>query len=111
MQVEFKTDELVPCRCGFKPDHFTIGYGRTPYDVFCPVCKKQSVHAKCKVTNHHENAIDYWNKIVSKMTVEEINDELIALRKEKKEIDPYNEYKVYTYYWIKDEGEKLIKKC
>lgn len=110
-RVDFKIDQLVPCQCGFKPDHFDIGYGRTPYDIYCPVCKKQSSMAKCKITGSHLNLIDYWNKHVSKLTKEEMLKEVEEACEQRKKEDPYNEYKVYTYYWTKDEGEELIKRC
>ena len=74
-QVQFKTDELKPCRCGFKPDHYTVGYGQTPYDVFCPNCKKQTSFAKCKITGWNGNLFDYWNKHIAQMTLEEVEHE------------------------------------
>ena len=49
MQAEHKSDKINPCRCGFKPDHFTMGYGRTPYLISCPKCKKQTNLSKCSL--------------------------------------------------------------
>lgn len=43
MQVKISTTKLKSCLCGFKPDHVTIGYGRTPYDVYCPACKSKVI--------------------------------------------------------------------
>ena len=109
--VEEKTDELVPCQCGFKPDHVSIGYSRTPYDVFCPTCKKQTQFAKCATTGHIGNAIDYWNNHVAKLTLEEMKEEYSSVKKDKLIEDPYNEYKIYQYYWYKGTGEELDKRC
>lgn len=39
--VKIPTDQLLPCHCGFKPDHYSISYGSAPYCVFCPECKRQ----------------------------------------------------------------------
>jgi|ERR1035437_1617287 hypothetical protein len=110
-QVQFKTDELKPCRCGFKPDHYTIGYGQTPYDVFCPNCKKQTTLAKCKVTGWNGNLFDYWNNHIAQMTLEEIDHEVEELRKEQKANCGYDGYKVYEYYWEKGKGEIFFGKC
>lgn len=110
-QVDFKTDELIPCQCGFKPDHYSIGYGRTPYDIYCPNCKKQSQFAKCQVTGSHYNLIDYWNKHVAGLTLEQMQQEVRDLNEEKKREDPYKEYKVYTYYWYEGKGAVLTKQC
>ena len=110
--TEFKTDKLKKCKCGFKPNHYLVGYGSTPYDVFCPNCKKQTSFAKCEVTGWHGNVIDYWNKHISKLTLQELEKEVEDLRNEKQEKDPYNqEYDVYEYYWIKDKGEVLHTIC
>lgn len=110
MRVDFKIDTLNPCICGFKPDHYSVGYGSTPYDIFCPTCKKQTARSKCLVTGWNGNLIDYWNKHLSNLTMEEIKQELLDFEKEKIEKDPYREYKVYEYYWIKDEGQVLFRK-
>ena len=37
MQVDKPTKLLNTCVCGRKPDHYTIGYSRTPFYVGC-VC-------------------------------------------------------------------------
>ena len=105
MEEQFKTNEINPCKCGFKPEHYTITYGRTPYDIWCPNCEKQTSMAKCKVTGWHGNAIDYWNEHIANLTIEELEKEVTDLMKERKKKDPYNEYKSYEYYWVKDKGE------
>lgn len=104
---QFKTDEIKPCRCGFKPDHYSIYYGRTPYDIFCPNCQKQTTLAKCKVTGHHENVIDYWNNHIRYLTKGEIDKEVLDLKRERQEKDPDYEYSTYDYYWEKGKGEVL----
>lgn len=106
----FKTEEINPCICGFKPDHFSVYYGRTPYDIFCPTCKKQTTMAKCKVTNSHENVIDYWNEHISKLTKEDMEKETLEFRKEEKENTGYDGYKSYSYFWEKGNGPVLYKK-
>lgn len=107
MVVDFKSEEIKPCRCGFKPDHYSVAYGRTPYDINCPNCKKQTAMAKCMVTGWYANVIDYWNQHIRHITKEQITKEVDDLKHERKENDPYNEYNFYGYYWLKDEGEIL----
>ena len=109
---DFKTDGLKPCRCGFKPDHYSVYYGSTPYDVYCPNCKKQLARAKCQVTNSHVNVIDYWNKKIADMTAEEINSEIEEFQKQKDKIERAEgmSAKQYEYYWHKDRGEVLHQK-
>lgn len=58
MIVDKKTDKLKKCICGFKPDHYSVAYGRTPYSVFCPNCNKQT-KGKGGVS---QNIVDYWNE-------------------------------------------------
>jgi len=91
MFVKFPTDELSPCICGFKPDHYEVGYGQTPYDIHCPECKKQTTMAKCKVTGWEGNVIDYWNKHISKLTLEQMKQECWEVRQERMLVDPYRE--------------------
>lgn len=107
MQVKIKSDEISPCLCGFKPEHVTLGYGRTPYDIFCPQCKKQASIAKCQCTGAMENIIDYWNVKISKMSNEDIKEEIKEFNSIRKLKDPYDEYNEYQYFWYKDLGEKL----
>ena len=99
---KFKTDELIPCICGFKPDHYNIAYGRTPYDIFCPNCKKQTTLAKCYITGWHGHLIDYWNKHIAKLTLKELENEFQEFRKERKKALAYDgEYEgcnSYEYY-------------
>lgn len=111
MPVEFKTDKLNPCICGFKPDHYTMYYGSTPYDIYCPNCKKQTTMAKCKITGYDGHLIDYWNRHISKLTLEQLEEEVKDLYIERKENDPFNEYKSYEYYWEEGSGEKFYGKC
>lgn len=57
MQKEYKTNKLKPCICGYKPNHYTIGYGNTPMYVWCPKCEKRTKGIGGIV----QNIIDYWN--------------------------------------------------
>jgi hypothetical protein len=57
MQIDRNTDELLPCHCGFKPDHYSIGYSRAPYYVNCMSCRK----LLSGVGGPSENIIDWWN--------------------------------------------------
>lgn len=111
MISNFKTDKLIPCVCGFKPDHYSVAYGKTPYDVFCPVCKKQTTFAKCLITGWHGNLIDYWNNHIAMMTLDEMEKEVQEFRKERKKVlafdGKFEGCEEYVYYWIKDKGETL----
>lgn len=110
MQVKFDTDELEPCQCGFIPDHYTVGYGRTPYDIYCPNCRKQTTFAKCKITGSKEHLFDYWNTVIRHMTLDEMHheaSEFIKIQKEK--TTGYDGYNSYDYYWVKGKGEILSK--
>ena len=60
--VDIETDELNTCECGFKPTHYTIAYGKTPYDVYCEGCKKQTNRYR-SIGGHHSNVINFWNEI------------------------------------------------
>ncbi len=111
MIVEVKTDELNKCQCGFKPDHYTIGYSRTPYNVYCPVCKKGTNMAKCYVTDHQENLIDYWNSHIAPMKMDEFGKEVKDYIKEREQQMRSNEYTVYNYFWVKGEGQVLVASC
>jgi len=114
MISNFKTDELIPCVCGFKPDHYSIAYGSTPYDVFCPECKKQTNFAKCLITGWYGHLVDYWNNHIAGITLVEMEKEVQEFKEERKKALAYDgEYegcKSYDYYWVKDEGETLIVK-
>lgn len=111
MVIKFKTDELIPCVCGFKPDHYSVAYGNTPYDIFCPECKKQTCLAKCLITGWHGHLIDYWNNHIAVMTLEEIDDEVREFREERKKAlafdGEFEGCEKYVYYWEKDNGEIL----
>ena len=108
-QVKFKTDKLLECRCGFKPNHYTVGYGSTPYDVWCPNCKKQTTLAKCLVTSHSNNLFDYWNTHIRHLTKEDVDKEVDDFRKIQKKNIGYDLYKRYDVYWVAGEGEVIVK--
>ena len=112
MQVDFKTDELIPCLCGFKPDHYSVSYGPTPYDVFCPECKKQaSLFTKYKVSGSPSGIISYWNNHCAKMTKEELKIEYDEFKKEQEKETGSDGYVVYQYYWNSDGTTQLVKHC
>lgn len=109
---EFKTDDLKPCRCGFKPNHYSVYYGNTPYDIWCPNCKKQITSTKCEVTGWYENAIDYWNSHLADMTIEEIKTEYQDFLEEKRKVEEksYQRAREYQYYWEKGKGAVLYQR-
>ena len=74
MIVDQKTDKLDPCRCGFKPDHYSIAYGSTPYSVFCPNCDKQA----CEVGGPSKDIISFWNDVVSNYKKEKFDGQRIT---------------------------------
>lgn len=108
MQVRVDTDEFKMCGCGSTPDHYEIGYGRTPYSLMCPGCKKQLIHAKCKITGCGANLIDYWNEHLRLLTPLDMDNENQELCEEREKEDPYNEAIEYQYYWVEGKGERLI---
>lgn len=57
MQIDKSTDKLLPCHCGHKPDHYSIGYGRTPYYVNCVPCGK----LMSGIGGWDTHVIDWWN--------------------------------------------------
>lgn len=61
-QIDIKTDKLNQCECGSKPEHYTVGYSRTPYDVSCPGCGKQT-SLYDRIGGAPDNIIDFWNKL------------------------------------------------
>jgi hypothetical protein len=111
MESKFNTDELKPCICGFKPNHYSVWYGPTPYDIVCPNCRKQSARTKCLVTGWVGHLIDYWNKHVAGMTKEELDKEVQDFENEKanalKYGGEYEGFKTYEYYWQEGKGEVL----
>src|SRR5688572_11855072 len=111
-RYDYSTDELVPCKCGFKPDHYSIYYGQTPYDVWCPRCKKQLSFARCRVTGHHSHAIDYWNKHLFKLTIEELEAEVVEFEEERRvaEASEGMRAKVYAFYWEIGKGPVLYQR-
>ncbi len=78
MIVTFKTDELLPCLCGYIPDHYSVAYGRTPYSIFCPTCIKQNWRA---VGGNPKNIISEWNNNVRLKTKEELKTQSNRSRK------------------------------
>ena len=58
MQVKRKTDKFDQCKCGHKPDHFWIGYSRTPYYMKCECGKGVS-----DIGGAIQNIINEWNLI------------------------------------------------
>jgi len=67
--------------------------------------------SKCKVTGSVKNVIDYWNSHISKLTLQELEDEVTEFRKEQKENTGYDMYDNYNYYWELSKGEVLFKSC
>jgi len=111
MIIEAKTDKFKTCVCGHKPDSYSIGYGRTPYNMSCN-CGKQLVFSKYLVTGGEDNLVDYWNNHLAGMTSKEVEKEYKAFLKEKtRECGYFNEgYSTYEYYWYMSTGEFLHKK-
>lgn len=109
---KFPTDELVPCMCGFKPDHYEVNYGPTPYIVFCHGCKRGTNFTLCEVSGSPLNIIDYWNNHVANKTKEELRAEVVAREKAKLRLETKNEQQIssYEYYWIAGKGKKLYVK-
>lgn len=60
MQIDVKTDKLLPCHCGKKPDHYSIGYGRTPYYVNCVDCIPRTKYVG-GCGGYEGHIIDWWN--------------------------------------------------
>lgn len=63
MIVDFPCICLAPCRCGFKPTSYSVAYGRRPYDVFCPTCRRQATSYCDGVGGYWWNIVWLWNKI------------------------------------------------
>lgn len=57
MQVDVETDKLRECFCGYRPKYYTVGYGRTPYSVYCEGCGNKSGYRG----GIPQNIIDHWN--------------------------------------------------
>lgn len=62
MQVDTKVSYLARCRCGFKPDHYSTGYGPRPYYVQCTRCGHHS-NDWGDLGGWWFNIIWFWNKI------------------------------------------------
>ena len=97
MEVKFDTDQLLPCMCGFKPDHYSVFYGPTPYEISCPSCKKHLGQAKCKVTGSPDNAIDYWNSHIRHITADQLNAEYWSYRESLRQDHERRYEEVYWY--------------
>ncbi len=111
MSVSRFPQELAPCICGGQPLEVEVHYGRTPYNIACPNCKKQQASAKCETTGGMHNPIDYWNKIVSKLTKEEMIQEKTDSMEERRKWARDNYCSIWdagTYYWYEGKGEQLI---
>ena len=110
MQVDFQTDKLNSCNCGYKPDHYTVGYGSTPYSITCK-CGKNLYHAKCKITGGINNLIDYWNKIISVTSINKLRLERDSFLEQKEEMirEEGHTPREYQYYWYENKGEVLHK--
>ena len=94
--ADIKTDELITCECGSKPDHYSIEYGRTPYMVVCPGCKKQTNRYR-QIGGLADNIIKFWNEIaLLKETCKWIDNSLSEID-EKPELKYEVAGKSYTY--------------
>jgi len=64
MQIDRLTTALARCRCGNKPDHYTIGYGPTPYYAQCVRCRKHvNDWTDIGGSRGDYQVIWFWNKI------------------------------------------------
>lgn len=64
MIKDIKLEPPLDCSCGNQIETYSLGYGRTPYGVYCWQCKL-SLHdiMPSGVGYHlnHEHAIEAWN--------------------------------------------------
>lgn len=60
MQIYEPHKGLKRCVCGNKPKTITIGYGSTPYDVFCKKCFRQC-NRFINVGGPLVNMVKVWN--------------------------------------------------
>ena len=109
MIVTNKTNSLNNCSCGNKIDHYSMGYGSTPYDIHCTSCKKNTNLSTIEVTGSDVNIIDFWNSHISIMNIDDIKLENEALNSKKKKELIKNEWKYYNFFWIKDKGITISK--
>lgn len=57
MQIDKLCKEILPCECGYRPTHYSVGYGRFPYYISCLGCGK-SLH---KGQGYVGNFVKLWN--------------------------------------------------
>lgn len=54
---------MLDCPCGHKMSRICVGYGRTPYSIFCEGCKTNFFN---KITNTNvDGAVQAWNEYVT----------------------------------------------
>ena len=68
MIVDEETESINPCVCGYKPDHYSIAYGRAPYSIYCKGCKKQFMNG----SNVSKVFIEQWNSVIRLLEVGKI---------------------------------------
>src|SRR3989304_6724103 len=69
--VDVKTDQLNACACENKPTEYGVGFGSTPYSVYCSGCKKNTNRYR-EVGGSPQNIIDFWNLIAPLKELEEL---------------------------------------
>lgn len=106
MLVDVKTDELLPCKCGQEIKKYSVGYGHSPYIIFCPNCEKQTGLSPYLITGSISNLIDFWNNKLRLQTKKEITDEYKQFQKQRDKNRLENVQT--TWYWFKSNG-KYIK--
>ena len=109
MIIDTKTDKLLPCLCGYKPDSYSTGYGSEPWCIWGPNCKKQTNFTHHYISNHVNNLFDYWNNYVrlkSKRQLAALGREFDK-RKKAQELEAEQAYHHYELHWINGEGEQL----
>lgn len=63
MQVDFSRTDMADCPCGHKMTRITMGYGRTPFGIFCRGCKTNFFN---RITNVNvDGAVAAWNTFVA----------------------------------------------
>lgn len=62
MQIDHKRTDMADCPCGHPIKQITIGYGRTPYSIFCKGCKTNWFN---QITNCDvDGAVKAWNNFI-----------------------------------------------
>lgn len=111
MIIDQETNQFKKCICGHTPNSYSIGYGRTPYNMECE-CGKRLMDAKCEITGSVENLFNYWNSRLRNLTIDEIKQETQEFIKERDRV-PIEEGMrptKYQYYWVKGKDEVLVKR-